>query len=65
MKARWTILFLINYTVYIASIKELVQQGNTSSSEWGLCQTQQQLQNRKLKRKRKNRKKKWYHNWTI
>lgn len=41
------------YTVYIASIKELVQQGNTSSNEWGLSQTQHQLQNRKLKRKRK------------
>lgn len=31
MKARWTILSLLNFSVHIELFKELVQQGNTSS----------------------------------
>lgn len=48
MKARWTILFLLNFSVHIELFKEPVQQGNTSSPNF-----QQQCQKNNIKGKKR------------
>lgn len=48
MKARWTILFLLNFSVHIELFKEPVQQGNTSSPNF-----QHQCQKNNIKEKKR------------